>query len=212
VIPEEKCSRVHAEIVEVEGEWVLRDLQSRNGTLLNGLAIEQGTVLSGGDLIQIASGQMEFVESLAGVFEPPSESAKGGLGGSTGQTESIIARRDQSGILGDGPFGHLGSTGSSLPIDGAIFRALFQLAFDLSSVHTAEEASEAALKLLIAQSGADCGGVFLLATGRELEITEANRESKQPDLILLATQQQGGKGYRRPSDFLVKTIAVEAEG
>jgi transcriptional regulator with GAF, ATPase, and Fis domain len=212
VIPEEKCSRVHAEIVEVEGEWVLRDLQSRNGTLVNGVPIEQPTVLSGGDVIQIASGQMEFVESLAGVFEPPSEPAKGIIGTSTGQTEAIIARRDQSGILGDGPYGDGKSAGSCLPIDGAIFRELFQLAFDLSSARTAEEASEAALRLLIAQSGADCGGVFLLATPRELEASAATHDSKQPDLILLATQQQGGKGYRRPSDFLVKSIAVEQEG
>ncbi|MBL8869904.1 MAG: FHA domain-containing protein, partial [Planctomycetaceae bacterium] len=33
VIPEEMCSRVHAEIADIDGSWVLKDLKSRNGTL-----------------------------------------------------------------------------------------------------------------------------------------------------------------------------------
>lgn len=205
VIPEEMCSRVHSEVREVNGNWILSDLQSRNGTLLNGVAIEQPTVLKPGDVIQIGSGQMEFVESLAGVFEPASTSGKFAPGGAVGQTESIIARRDQSGILGDGPPGKPAQLGAQNDIDSTVFQRLFQLAFDLSSAQSAEEASELALKVLVAQSGADCGGVFLFAS-------QTDSADGVPDLILLATHQQAGKGYRRPSDFLVKTIAAEREG
>lgn len=212
VIPEEMCSRVHAEIAEVNGEWVLRDLQSRNGTLLNGVPIAQPTILKQGDTIQVASGQMEFVQSLAGVFEPAGQNLKEPSSGSSGQTESIIARRDQSGILGDGPFGTPNPSTARNEVDGAVFQKLFQLAFDLSSSQTAEEAADLALKVLIAQSGADCGGVFLFATDSDQPQPGDTATDDNLDLILLATQQQGGKGYRRPSDFLVKTIATEGQG
>lgn len=218
VIPEEMCSRVHAEISEVAGDWVLRDLQSRNGTLLNGLAIEKPTALKQGDTIQVGSGQMEFVQSLAGVFEPSIEAAKSGTGGSVGQTEAIIARCDHSGILGDGPYPSPTKLGAKSDIDAVIFQRLFQLAFDLSSTQTAEEAADVALKVLIAQSGADCGGVFLFASTREENLKSEERTTSTktpttgPDLILLATQQQGIKGYRRPSDYLVKSIAADGEG
>jgi transcriptional regulator with GAF, ATPase, and Fis domain len=218
VIPEEMCSRVHAEISEVAGDWVLRDLQSRNGTLLNGLAIEKPTALKQGDTIQVGSGQMEFVQSLAGVFEPSIEAAKSGTGGSVGQTEAIIARCDHSGILGDGPYPNPTKLGAKSDIDAVIFQRLFQLAFDLSSAQTAEEAADVALKVLIAQSGADCGGVFLFASTREENLKSEERTTSTktpttgPDLILLATQQQGIKGYRRPSDYLVKSIAADGEG
>lgn len=218
VIPEEMCSRVHAEISEVAGDWVLRDLQSRNGTLLNGLAIQKPTALKQGDTIQVGSGQMEFVQSLAGVFEPSIEGAKSGIGGSVGQTEAIIARCDQSGILGDGPYPSPTKLGAKSDIDAVTFQRLFQLAFDLSSAQTAEEAADVALKVLIAQSGADCGGVFLFASTREENSKSEERTDSTktpttgPDLILLATQQQGIKGYRRPSDYLVKSIAADGEG
>jgi len=36
VIPDERVSRVHAELEKVAGEWVLRDLGSRNGTYIDG--------------------------------------------------------------------------------------------------------------------------------------------------------------------------------
>lgn len=218
VIPEEMCSRVHAEITDIDGSWVLKDLKSRNGTLLNGVAIDQPTPLKPGDSIQIASGQMEFVHSLAGVFESPADPNRGGDVDSTGQTESIIARRDQSGILGDQPFGVPASLSSKNELDSVVFQKLFQLAFDLSSTHTAEDAAELALKVLIAQCEADCGGVFLFGSKNDPDafnrptLDLSNVEPVAPELILLATLQNGTKGYRRPSDFLVKTIAADGHG
>ena len=36
VLHDERASRVHAEILFAPGGWVVRDLQSRNGTTVNG--------------------------------------------------------------------------------------------------------------------------------------------------------------------------------
>ena len=42
--PDSPASRRHAEIVCGDGEWTIRDLESRNGTELNGVRIELGTL------------------------------------------------------------------------------------------------------------------------------------------------------------------------
>ena len=34
VVKDERCSRHHAEIFMSQGQWILRDLESRNGTMV----------------------------------------------------------------------------------------------------------------------------------------------------------------------------------
>lgn len=214
VIPEDRCSRIHAEIAEnAQGEWVLRDLQSRNGTLVNGELVEDRYVLQPGDIIQIASGQLEFVHSLAAVFEQPTpEKCRENKSRSyTGQTEAIIARRDHSGILGDSSLSAVPSISANRAVsqlDAVTSLRLFQLAFDLSGAQSVAEAAEIALACLVSQTGAEAGGVFLFTSSSE---TTADAELSS-NLMLLATHQPGSKGYRRPSDFLAKTIFEEGQG
>jgi transcriptional regulator with GAF, ATPase, and Fis domain len=64
-IPSETISRTHAEIVRRgEGEaetWTVRDLQSRNGVLVNGARVENA-VLSSGDEIRLGDAVLNFIE------------------------------------------------------------------------------------------------------------------------------------------------------
>ena len=60
VIPEEAASRQHAEIMSTPEGYLLVDLQSRNGTSINGFAIEGQTLLRDGDRVSICSTTMEF--------------------------------------------------------------------------------------------------------------------------------------------------------
>jgi pSer/pThr/pTyr-binding forkhead associated (FHA) protein/S1-C subfamily serine protease len=62
-------SRMHAEVeFPYEGGVVIRDLGSRNGTLLNGAAIEDESPLAVGDRVKLGATGPEFlVESLEGV-------------------------------------------------------------------------------------------------------------------------------------------------
>lgn len=63
-------SGTHAELVEAEGGWILRDLGSRNGTFLNGAPVPQdpegGRVLSDGDRISFGAGGPEVEVAFAG--------------------------------------------------------------------------------------------------------------------------------------------------
>lgn len=53
-------SRQHASIAVSEGQAVLRDLGSRNGTYIGRCAIQEPTVLSDGDRIQLGTVVLEF--------------------------------------------------------------------------------------------------------------------------------------------------------
>ena len=56
-IPDTKVSRIHAEIKPWDGDYVIKDLKSRNGTFVNGIRVETA-VLKPGDTIRV--GPVEF--------------------------------------------------------------------------------------------------------------------------------------------------------
>ena len=67
-IKDDRCSRYHAEIFHSQGGWVLRDLGSRNGTLLDGQRVTGDVGLVEGGVITIAHVQMAFVHDLSAAF------------------------------------------------------------------------------------------------------------------------------------------------
>jgi DNA-binding response OmpR family regulator len=54
VIPERQVSRQHARIRQERGKYILEDLESKNGTFVNGQEITGPTSLQDGDEIQVA--------------------------------------------------------------------------------------------------------------------------------------------------------------
>src|SRR3569623_2204818 len=68
VIKDERCSRCHAEMFMSEGQWTLRDLESRNGTAVGGELIQGDKILSPGDIIRIGNSQLAFVHDLSKAF------------------------------------------------------------------------------------------------------------------------------------------------
>ncbi len=62
VIRDEKVSRIHASVILWAGDYVIKDLGSRNGTLINGNMIDVA-VLKPGDSIKVGPRSIDFVES-----------------------------------------------------------------------------------------------------------------------------------------------------
>lgn len=58
-----ELSRLHAEIFREDHEFVIRDLDSRNGVFLEGVRI-RSSVLRGGDVLQIGNVTFLFLESF----------------------------------------------------------------------------------------------------------------------------------------------------
>ncbi|MEX2093460.1 MAG: FHA domain-containing protein [Pirellulales bacterium] len=63
-----EVSREHAEIVERNGMWLVRDLGSTNGTQVNGKSIKE-TLLADGDILRVAETELTFVASSASQFQ-----------------------------------------------------------------------------------------------------------------------------------------------
>lgn len=61
VVNDSEASRRHAEVVNEDGQPVLRDLGSTNGTLVNGRVIDAPICLSVGDIITIGASNIEVV-------------------------------------------------------------------------------------------------------------------------------------------------------
>jgi FHA domain len=63
-----EVSREHAEIIERNGVWLLRDLGSTNGTEVNGKSVRE-TILNDGDILKFATSELTFVASPASQFQ-----------------------------------------------------------------------------------------------------------------------------------------------
>src|SRR6185437_10867136 len=75
VIKDERCSRCHAELFQSEGRWTLRDLDSRNGTIVGDGLVRGDHPLSPGDIIHIGRSQLAFVDDLSKAFPDSGSSA-----------------------------------------------------------------------------------------------------------------------------------------
>jgi pSer/pThr/pTyr-binding forkhead associated (FHA) protein len=74
VIPDIQVSRTHCEIEETKDGWVVRDLDSRNGTFVGGMTVGQ-FVLDDGDEIRVGNATIRFCAGVMPQARPsdPSE-------------------------------------------------------------------------------------------------------------------------------------------
>src|SRR5688572_21071485 len=68
VVKDERCSRNHAEVFQSQGQWTLRDLDSRNGTLVDNQRIRTDYLLQAGDIVRIGNSHLAFVHDLSQAF------------------------------------------------------------------------------------------------------------------------------------------------
>src|SRR6266567_7149386 len=59
-IKDRYLSRKHAELVVVDGAWVLKDCGSANGTYLNGVRVDRDRPLKTGDRIRLGDTEIVF--------------------------------------------------------------------------------------------------------------------------------------------------------
>jgi serine phosphatase RsbU (regulator of sigma subunit) len=85
VIPQTSVSRQHARILCVEGSYFIEDMESRNGTRVNGAAIAERTALRNLDRIQIC----EFQASFHAEEQVPTPPEAGPAGGAAGELTGI---------------------------------------------------------------------------------------------------------------------------
>ena len=159
VINDERASRLHAELVPSAAGWAIRDLGSRNGTLVGGQPITAERPLSPGDVIAIGLTEVTYCEG-----EPPTDPnlTLVGTGAAPLSAEmqawqaSITHRRARSRLLED-----IREAAESVPRVGRAAAELCRLAFALGRADELKAMAKLALDSALLGVGAARGIVLL---------------------------------------------------
>jgi len=214
VIKDERCSRNHGEVFSSGGKWTIRDLDSRNGTVVSGKQIHGDHILTPGEVIRIAHCQMAFVHDLSqafvGVDEPPdSRETVAGVS---------LASISDSHVLDDSfepttithRRGHTRYLQRNLAVDsppprvGESAAQLCRLAFELANQKSASEVANLALDGLFEGTVVDAGGFWLASRDARDELTIDEME-------LIASRTKVESSYRRVSAFLATMVLKDGE-
>lgn len=152
VLRDEVCSRDHCEIFEVRGEWLLRDLGSRNGTKINGEQVEGDTRIDSGSVITIGDCRLALTLDPEVLPDPPS--VGGDIADTTASGEpAILSRQDSVKLKSAG---------------GTELAKLFRLGLQLGAARKRNELAEIVLTALANETVADIAAILLVKEGKEL--------------------------------------------
>ena len=211
VIKDERCSRCHAEVFQSEGHWTLRDLDSRNGTIIADGLVRGDYPLNPGDVIHIGRSQLAFVDDLSKAFADGPGSRRLATFGDTDlaphspqstdgdvqEPTTITHRRGQTKFLE--PRAEDEATSSKA---GGAAAKLCRMAFELAKSPDPLSMAKQSLVGLFDGTHVDAGGVLLLRRGAgptadALEVIASRSDTDYP--------------YHRVSTFLAATVLREGE-
>ena len=217
-IKDERCSRCHAEIFLSENQWTLRDLDSRNGTLLADEPVKGDHPLKPGDIVLIGNVQMQFVHDVSEVFPDSSSIIK-----KVGPTAETLMDGDlDSGdvnVLTESESNQIThrtlqtrflapqkptDDSSAIPKVGRAATVLCRLAFELAKAGDLSQLCEVALSGLFDETPVDAGALLLLPR-------DTTDDPTGSDLEVVAAKTTSDEVYHRVSDFLGTTVLREGE-
>ena len=218
VIKDERCSRAHAEVFHSQGNWILRDLDSRNGTMVGTKAIHGDYELQPGDIVRIGHCQLAFVHDLTKAF--PDSSAVLKEFASRGNTETALIEAvddSSSNVLGTSAPATIthrrGQTkflepaedvDDATPKVGRAAAQLCRLAFELAKITDVQAIARLALASVFEATQVDSGALLLLPRGAAEKASEA-------ELEIVASHTESDFPYHRISKFLASTVLREGE-
>jgi Nif-specific regulatory protein len=205
VLKDDLCSREHAEIYHAEGRWRLRDLNSLNGTRLNGEPLDSEWELSPGDEVYLGRTHLLFVEEMGQLPDMP-------MAPRTDEGVSIKKRLGQTRFLTpippEAPPDHPPSEKTPPPDTVAArprhslsrdLSLLYRLALDMGSANTYPDLVRIVLDGLLEAVPAEVGAILSVKEGRNLEVT-AHRH-RDPSI----------RTYSRVSEFVTNEVLASRE-
>ena len=220
VVKDERCSRNHAEVFQSQGQWTLRDLDSRNGTLVDGQRIQHDYSLQAGDIVRIGNSHLAFVHDLSQAF-PDSQSVlrtaqsveqdeSGDMTLGPADDESVLETHEPTTIThrrGQSRFLRTPEEEDvdvSLPKVGRAAANLCRLAFELAKATDVITLANVALDGLFEGTQVDAGAV-LLQTRRPAP------KGPIDNLEVIASRSDSAHRYHRVSQFLSTTVMREGQ-
>jgi len=208
VLKDDLCSREHAEVSAADGRWRVRDLDSLNGTRLNGAAVEGERELAPNDEVQLGHTCFLFVEDMGQLPDlprrderPDGVSIKKRLGQTRFLTPVPPTAADAEGVATAGsPPRHALSRDLSL---------LYRLALDMASAVTYDELCRIVLDALLEAIPAEVGAILTTTPdvsgdgaatgptagrGAELEVTVSRH------------RDPGVRSYTRVSEYVSNEV------
>ncbi|MFP6765519.1 MAG: sigma 54-interacting transcriptional regulator [Planctomycetaceae bacterium] len=167
VIPDDICSRNHCEVFKTSEDWVLRDLGSRNGTLIDGTRVTSDWKLSDGEQVQIGEFFLTFTfeisKSPEGGVTGPDDRAENSDGMATLDSSSpeILHRRNRT-RFHPGAKEAIGRDRTSQEL-----ASLYRLALDMGSAGDSRSLTDIVLQGLFENIQVDIGAILLLGENKK---------------------------------------------
>ncbi|HLE69603.1 MAG TPA: SpoIIE family protein phosphatase [Vicinamibacteria bacterium] len=188
VLADQWLSRIHAEIRRENVRHFIRDLDSRNGTYVNGMRLAQRAPLQNGDVITLGDQQIRFVHDASGsvvLTETPAElDLEGTVVVSTEQLLAAARAKEDTWDNVAGNRGAARTASHSIADDSArilkqnqILSALSQASMALISNRPVNELLEFILELAFKAIRAERGVLMLTTEGSGLSV-EAVRSAE----------------------------------
>ena len=217
VIKDERCSRCHAEIFFSEDQWILRDLDSRNGTVIGPARVRGDHLLEAGEIIRIGQSQLRFVHDLSKAFTETNNPVVGSADVVDDETFNGPMSVDDSSVLSihePATITHRrGQTKflepqepdeTALPKLGRAAASLCRLAFELAQAPDIITIADLALAGLFEATQVDAGAVLVLPRHYEGDPIAG-------DLEMVAARTDSLLPYHRVSSVLAATVLREGE-
>ena len=180
VLADQWLSRIHAEIRRDSSRHFIRDLDSRNGTYVNGMRLSQRVPLQNGDVVTLGDQQIRFVHDASGSVvlteTPAGLDVEGTLVVSTEELlQSARAKEDTwdniAGNRGGRPAAHsIADDSARILKQNQILSALSQASMALISNRPVNELLEFILELAFKVIRAERGVLMLTTEGGGLSV------------------------------------------
>jgi signal transduction histidine kinase len=212
-ITDNTVSRRHAELLPDEGNWILKDMGSSNGSYVNGARVNNRFALKLGDQIRVGRTLMVF-----GAQPGVSRSSGGNValaGVEAGMDSSImhtVSSADDSMVL-------------AVPEPAAVamtnLKVLYQLGAALGSSFGIDQVMEVVMDLVFENVKADRGIIFLLGEKGELipkvvrtreDTARSNGKDKDDERITVETDQKPPPEKIHASRTIVNHVLSSGEG
>ncbi len=215
VLSDEVCSRNHCEILQNGPHWTLRDLGSRNGTLVSGEPVTSDWELEDGEIIQIGECEIGFTYDISKPFRPFVESSEREMldrPTDTATDISIISPNAEGGSSAEIIHRTRKSRFRDASADELVGRerisrelaSLYRLALEMGNASDSRALARMVLTGLFAATPADIGAILLLH--------EPSQGTPTPDQLYQAVYRaETDSAYEQVSEYLSKIVLDRRE-
>jgi Nif-specific regulatory protein len=222
VLKDDLCSREHAEISYRGGRWRLRDLNSLNGTRVNGVRLDGEWELTPQDDIYLGRTHLLFVEDMAQLPDLPQHQEDGpesegvAIRKRLGQTRFLTPQPELSEDTGTAVPGERHALSRDLSL-------LYRLALDMGSASTYDELCRIVLDALLEAIPAEVGAILSVArdadnsdgppAGVRVSSAEAGKALRGIELEVTAHRHRDPSihEYKRVSEYVSNEVLASRE-